>query len=74
MAAVMDRVNADHVPTIITRAGKPPAVLMSLEDFNGYAETDFLLHNPENRARLLASIAAAERGELIQVTIDDLLE
>ena len=71
MAAVMDRVHADHVPTIITRAGKPPAVLMSLEDFGGYAETDFLLRNPKNRERLLASVAAIERGEYV---IRDLIE
>jgi antitoxin YefM len=71
MAAMIDRVNADHVPMIITRAGKPPAVLMSLEDFSSYEETDFLLRNPENRKRLLESIAAADRGEYV---VRDLIE
>lgn len=71
MAAIIDRVNADHVPTIITRNGKPPAVLMSLEDFSGYAETEYLLRSPANRKELLESIAQYECGEYAE---HDLIE
>ena len=73
LAAMMDKVHADHTPLLITRGGgKPPAVLMSLEDFASYAETDYLLRSPANRKSLLESIAQAERGEFVTVSLEDL--
>lgn len=64
LAAEIDRVNDDHEPIIITRdGGKPSAVLMSLEDFASWEETNYLLRNPTNAARLLESIAELESGK-----------
>ena len=63
LAATIDRVTADHDYTIITReGGKPAAVLMSLEDFASWQETDYLLRSPANRDALRASIAELEAG------------
>lgn len=63
LAATIDRVTADHDYTIITRdGGKPAAVLMSLEDFASWQETDYLLRSPANREALRASIAELEAG------------
>jgi len=64
LAANIERVTADHDYTIITReGGKPAAVLMSLEDFASWQETEYLLRSPANREALLASIAELEAGE-----------
>ena len=64
LAAQIDRVTADHDYTIITReGGKPAAVLMSLEDFASWQETDYLLRSPENARRLRASIAEMDAGK-----------
>jgi antitoxin YefM len=64
LAAEIDSVNNDHEPIIITReGGKPSAVLMSLEDFASWQETDYLLRSPANAARLLQSIAELEAGK-----------
>jgi antitoxin YefM len=61
---VLDGVNDDHEPMIITReGGKPSAVLMSLEDFNSWEETCHLLKSPANAARLRDSIAEIEAGQ-----------
>ncbi|HZW16321.1 MAG TPA: type II toxin-antitoxin system prevent-host-death family antitoxin [Brevundimonas sp.] len=66
LAANIERVTADHDYTIITReGGKPAAVLMSLEDFASWQETDYLLRSPANRAELLASIAEADAGKVV---------
>jgi antitoxin YefM len=64
LAAMLDSVEADHEPVVITRdKGKPAAVLMSLEDFASYEETRYLLRSPANAERLLSSVAALEAGE-----------
>lgn len=63
LASELDRVVEDHEPVVITRGrGKPPAVLLSLEDFGSYEETAHLLRSPRNAKRLLQSIAELERG------------
>lgn len=64
LASMIDRVNADHEPVIITRdRGKPAAVLMSLEDFASYEETRHLLKSPRNAERLAESIAELDAGK-----------
>lgn len=63
LAATLDRVTADHDYTIITReGGKPAAVLMSLEDFTSWQETDYLMRSPANAERLRKSIAELDAG------------
>jgi len=64
LAATIDRVTADHDYTIITReGGKPAAVLMSLEDFASWQETEYLLRSPANAARLRKAVAELDAGE-----------
>lgn len=63
LASELDRVTDDHEPVVITRGrGKPAAVLISLEDFGSYEETEHLLRSPENAKRLLEAIAELESG------------
>lgn len=63
LSATMDGIAADHEPVLITRGGgKPPAVMMSLEDFAAYEETRHLLRSPENAARLLKATQALNAG------------
>lgn len=47
-----------------TKAGKQ-AVLISLEEFNSWQETAYLLSNPANAAHLEQSIAEAKAGKVI---------
>ena len=63
LAAQIDRVTADHDYTIITReGGKPAAVLMSLEDFASWQETQYLLRSPANAERLRKAVAELDAG------------
>ncbi|QJQ99379.1 MULTISPECIES: type II toxin-antitoxin system Phd/YefM family antitoxin [Halomonas] len=63
LAQVLDRVNDDHVPVLITRQNGKPAIVMSVEDFKSYEETAYLMASPENARRLNDAIAEVERGE-----------
>jgi antitoxin YefM len=64
LATMLKRVAADHEPVLITRdRGKPPAVLMSLEDFASYEETQYLLQSPKNAERLMEAVRDLEAGE-----------
>ncbi len=64
LAATMDGVADDHEPVLITRSGgKPAAVLMSLEDYASYEETQHLLRSPKNAERLVRAVRELEQGE-----------
>ncbi len=63
LAKTIDKVNEDHAPVIITRQKGKSAVLISLDDFNAYEETAYLLRNPNNAERLLKAMKAVEHGK-----------
>ncbi len=56
LAKAMDRVNANHEPVVITRRKGPAAVMMSLEDFNAWQETAYLMRSPANARDLLDAV------------------
>jgi len=57
LASTLDKVNNDHTPVMITRQNGKPAVVMSVEDFNAYEETYYLMASPKNAERLNQAIA-----------------
>ncbi len=71
LSAIMDRVNDDREPVIVTRAKGLPAVLVSLEDYAAMDETAYLLASPANRAELLASIDELNRNGAIKRQLID---
>ena len=70
LAAMMDKVCADHAPVIITRKRDQSVIMLSLEDFESLEETAYLLRSPANAKRLLESIEALESGKGISQKID----
>ncbi len=62
-AEVLDSVVDDREEIVITRAGREPVVMVSLEDYESLKETAYLLRSPENARRLLASIERLESGQ-----------
>lgn len=69
--SVIATVFANAEPTIITSETGQHIVMLSLDEFNGWQETVYLLSNPANAAHLRLSIAEAEdgHGELIANTV-----
>ncbi|QEY15855.1 type II toxin-antitoxin system prevent-host-death family antitoxin [Cellvibrio sp. KY-GH-1] len=63
LASVLDKVNDDHKPVLITRQNGKPAVVISLEDFQAYEETAYLMASPKNAVRLNDSINQVAAGK-----------
>lgn len=72
LSSVMDQVNDDHEPVIVTRAKGKPVVMVSLEDWASMDETTYLLASPANRAALLKSIAETAPSRIIVKTMAEL--
>jgi antitoxin YefM len=66
LASVLDKVNNDHKPVMITRQNGKPAIVMSVEDFQSYEETAYLMASPRNAERLHQAIAEVEAGQTVQ--------
>ncbi len=60
---LIEQVTADAEPTIICGDQGQKAVLLSLEEFNSWQETLYLLSNPANANHLRQSIAEAKAGK-----------
>lgn len=72
LSSVMDRVNDDHEPVIVTRARGKPVVMVSLEDWASMDETTYLLASPANRAALLAAVQDVKDSDRVEKTIAEL--
>jgi antitoxin YefM len=66
LSSVLDKVNNDHAPVVVTRQNAKAAVVISLEDYNAYEETAYLMASPKNANRLNRSIQEIENGKLTQ--------
>jgi len=62
---LIDRVVSDVEPTIITTDSGKNIVLLSLDEFNSWQETLYLLANPANAEHLRQSISEAEAGKIV---------
>ena len=73
LSKLMDQVNDDHEPLIVTRANGKPVVILSLEDYDAMDETTYLLSSPANAKALKDAIARLDSGhEGIVKTMDEL--
>ncbi|MTJ09137.1 MULTISPECIES: type II toxin-antitoxin system Phd/YefM family antitoxin [unclassified Anabaena] len=60
---LINRVILDVEPTIVCNDQGQQAVLMSLDEFNSWQETLYLLSNPANAEHLMESIKQAKSGK-----------
>lgn len=62
-AEIMNRVNDDHAPVIVTRQRGKPVVIMSLDDYQALEETAYLLRHPKGAERLLTAVERLRAGQ-----------
>jgi antitoxin YefM len=70
-AHMLDKVNNDHAPILITRQGGKPAVLISLDDFNAWQETAYLMNAPANRRMLREPMDELDAGGGVEQTLQE---
>jgi antitoxin YefM len=63
---LMDQASDNAEPIVITRTGKPAAVLVSLDEWNSLQEMLNLARSPVNRARLNEAIRDADAGKSVE--------
>ena len=61
-ARVLDSVVDDQDEVVVTRAGRKPAVIVSLAQWEALKETDYLLRDPANARRLVGAIEQLDQG------------
>jgi antitoxin YefM len=62
--ALIDKVVSNAEPTIIMTDTGQQIVLLSLDEYNSWQETAYLLSNPANAAHLRQSISEAQLGNI----------
>lgn len=68
---LIEQVLADAEPAILCTDKGDKVVLLSLDEFNSWKETLYLLSNPVNAAHLRKSIAEARAGEVEEKALVD---
>jgi antitoxin YefM len=70
LSELVDRVEGEHDRVVVTRNGRPAAVLISHEDLEGLEETLAALSDPDLMRQIRQSEAAAAEGDV--VSLDEL--
>ena len=70
LSELVDRVEGEHDRVVVTRNGRPAAVLISHEDLEGLEETLAALSDPDLMQQIRQSEAAVAEGDV--VSLDDL--
>lgn len=56
MKTMMNNTIDEHKLLIVTRQNQTPAIMMSLDDYNSWQETLYLMKSPSNHKTLMQSI------------------
>lgn len=73
LSEVVDRLEREHGRVVITKHGRPAAVILSIEDLEGLEETLDLLANPKVMRRIRKANAELAEGKSATLTKDQAL-
>ena len=73
LSEVVDRLEREHGRVIITKHGRPAAVVLSIEDLEGLEETLELLADPKIVRRIKKANAELAEGKSATLTKDQAL-
>lgn len=73
LSEVVERLEREHGRVVITKHGRPAAVVLSVDDLDGLEETLDVLSNPALLRRLRRGVADVEAGQVRELTKDEAL-
>jgi antitoxin YefM len=73
LSEIADRVEGEHDRVVVTRKGRPAAVIVSPDDLESLEETLAVLSDPELMRQIREAKAEMERGEE-GITLEELRE
>jgi prevent-host-death family protein len=73
LSEVVERLEREHGRVIITKHGRPAAVVLSLEDLEGLEETLDLLSDPKALERVRRAQREIDSGKAQELTKDEAL-
>jgi len=73
LSEVVERLEREHGRVVITKHGRPAAVVLSIEDLEGLEETLALLSEPKLLRRVRQGQADIDSGRVAELTKDEAL-
>ncbi|HVF04539.1 MAG TPA: type II toxin-antitoxin system Phd/YefM family antitoxin [Frankiaceae bacterium] len=73
LSEVVERLEREHGRVVITKHGRPAAVVLSIEDLEGLEETLAILSDKPLMRRVRKSQAEAEAGQVEELSKDEAL-
>lgn len=73
LSEVVERLEREHGRVVITKHGRPAAVVLSIEDLEGLEETLEILSDPKLMRRIRKAEAEIAAGEAEPLTKDEAL-
>ena len=74
LSGLVDRVNTTDEEIVITKNGRPAAILISPDEFEGWKETLLIRSDPRFLKELIKGIRALKQNETNLYTLEELLE
>jgi len=73
LSEVVERLQREHGRVVITKHGRPAAVVLSIADLDGLEETLEILSDPQLMRRVRKGEAEVARGQSVVLTKEDAL-
>jgi len=73
LSEVVERLEREHGRVVITKHGRPAAVVLSVEDLEGLEETLEILSDPRLMRRIRKAAAEIETGKAVDLSKEDAL-
>jgi antitoxin YefM len=74
LSALVDSVNATEQEVVITKNGRPVAVLVSPDEFEGWRETLAVKSDPELMAEIKKGVAALKKKRVRLFSLEELCD
>ena len=74
LSSLVDKVNTTDEAIVITKNGRPAAVLVSPEEFEGWSETILIRSNPQFLSEIRKGVRALNQDKAALYTLQELFE